>query len=604
MASNATGVLLNLAALVLFIIALRKYFRPRGLLIATTFLALSFEITVYGRLPLAENGMLFLMALTFVALTSWFETAWGKVLVGILVALCGLLGKSFGFLMAAGPVVYLIVHRKRGSLKELALEIGQFLIPLVVFSALYLLMTQGQGNYFAFLWEHGAKEHGPLKGFRSIKDYFESLISFPRTGLHLYAPVVSVLAYVTTFRLVVGGKWGESASKLLTFMLSWIVTWVIILSPSDYLPTRYLFVLVVPISILAALLLDNLSRVDLPPVRFRSVWRIILLELLNWYTCFVVIQLFLPDPFKSDLYLRAVWYAFSPSLILTLLQILIIRAWRFMIPVRWHRAVIAACLIIFMLAEGRQYLEWYRSRTHTLSEASDDLPAIVAPNAVIAGQYGPALTSNGVLQGFPYFLTPDIPGMLELFRQYPVTHIAVSASEWNPLCQRYPQLKQAPVVTTYWLRDNVVYLVRIANVTGNATPAQYQESTYERGMDYERAGLLDSAQVAFAAFLRDHPLSKAGLTEKYFVDLSQAADRDLTPEKPLVDSLLAHYGTDFSVCVLGSSYYKWLAESTGSQEDRNRSLAYLEDAIVHNRRNEKNLRERYAGFRPGTRVLH
>ncbi len=602
--SNLAGAILNLGALILFILALRKYLRPRGLLLAATFMALSFELNVYGRLPLAENGMLFLIAAGFVVFSFWFDRIWGKVLLGVLVAICGLLGKSFGFLVAAGPLMHLIIYRKKGDVKAFAVNLAWFVVPLVLVSGVVLFLTQGKGSFLSFLWEYGVEEHGSPRGFQSVADYFESLISFARTGLHQYAPIVSLIAYVTLFRLVAGGKWGESVSKLLTFMVSWIVIWVIALSPFNYQPTRYLFVLYVPIAVLAAVLLDNLSRVDLPPVRFRSVWRLALLQLLNWYSCFVVIHTLFMDSLKPEIYLQAVWYALSASLALTLIQVIVIRAWRFMIPVRFHKPAIAIALTIFLATEGRQYVEWISSRTYTLCEASDDLAAVVESGAVIAGQYGPALASNTSLQSFPYFVTADISGMLTRFKQYPVTHVAVSASEWNPLCQEFPQLKAAPVVGTYWLRDNVVYLVRIAGITGNPTASQYPRSEYEIAIDYERAGLLDSAQMALAGFLRTHPLSKSGLTEKYYVDVERAASHDLASVQPLIDTLLARYGTDFSVCVMGSAYYKWLGENSGNQKYRDLSLQYLSDAVKHNRHNEQNLRDRYSGFRPGTRVLH
>ncbi|MEE8576693.1 MAG: hypothetical protein V3T31_05505, partial [candidate division Zixibacteria bacterium] len=94
--TNLTGVILNLAGLALFLIALRKYLSHRALIYCTLFLMANFLAAIYARLPFSENSVIFLAGLIFVVHTYWFNTLMGKILAGALIALCGLVGKAFG----------------------------------------------------------------------------------------------------------------------------------------------------------------------------------------------------------------------------------------------------------------------------------------------------------------------------------------------------------------------------------------------------------------------------------------------------------------------------------------------------------------------------
>jgi 4-amino-4-deoxy-L-arabinose transferase-like glycosyltransferase len=601
--SNLTGVLLNFAALCLFLFVLRRLLTPRAWLLTAVFLALSFELTVYGRQPFAENGLLFLASLTFLAFTRWFDKSWGRILVGVLIAMGAMFGKSFGFLFAVGPLVWLILQRKQDHSNKFWLSIVEFAAPLVLVTLVITLLTGGKGSFLSFLWEHGVEEHGLPKGINSIKDYFEALISFPRTGLHRYAPVVSLLAYLALLRLLLARRQSPERSKLIIFMVSWLVAWVIALSPFNYQPTRYLFVLVVPLSVLAAQFLDSSIQWNLSPSR-PTRGRLILMTLLNWYASFVVLQLLVNDPLKTEVYLGLVWYALPAGLALTGCLWLLTLKWRGELPDRWLIPLVGLFLGLFVLAEARQFYDSARSRTYTLAETSEDIASLLSPNAVIAGQYGPAVASQTHLQSFPYFLTSDYSAMTALLRQYPITHLAVSAIDWNLTVQSHPELKAAPIEGVFWLRDNNVYLIRVSSLTESPRASSYQLTAYEQAIDYERRNLPDSAHAALAEFLRAHPTSKNALVEQYYVELSLLAIPDIRPQKGIIDTLLAHYDTDFSIDVLGAAYYKWYFENTHDGAYDTLSRACLEKAMWHNRKNEQNLRARYDALRPGARILH
>ncbi len=112
--ANLAGVLLNLTGLLLFVVALRKQAGDRAAVIAAVFLAFNYGLSLYGRLPFLENGLIFLGSLVYLVYAYSADRLAGQITLGVLVGLCGLFGKSFGFLLGIGPLVYLVTgNRKR-----------------------------------------------------------------------------------------------------------------------------------------------------------------------------------------------------------------------------------------------------------------------------------------------------------------------------------------------------------------------------------------------------------------------------------------------------------------------------------------------------------
>lgn len=588
--ANLGGIILNLGALIIFVIALRKYLSDRGLLIAAFFLAANFVLWLYGRLPFSENAMLFMAALAFLVFTYWFDRLPGKAAVGILISLCGLLGKSFGFLLVVGPLVTILASSSRNRFRDASALVVPFLLIILGF---VVLVYRGQ-EFLSFLWEHGAGEHGAPHGFASVGGYFENLISFARTGLHKYTPVLSLLAWSMVLLLVVGDKIDDRSRRLTTFMLSWLAVWLLVLSPFNYRPLRYMYVLIVPMAALAGALVDRLPEMKFGLRRLGLWWRVPLLLGLCWYLAFNVVAPFVHSP-DVNVYYRVVWYTLPAGAVLTVLLILLLRKRSISLPASAQTTVLIAVLVAGGLIDSSLYYRWYNARTYGLADTNRDVARILGSKAVVSGQYGPAVAEDGRAQCFPFFVTPDVRELSMTLSTYPITHLVVSSDQWQALAARYPELKNARLVTSMWLRDLMVTVYRVNELSANKEAARYVESDFELGIDCLYRQRKDSARLYFERFLQSYPDSKAALVEDYYL-LAESGYASAC--LPIVDTLVNHYPTDFVIDILGAVYYKWKYGQTNEESYGDQAQSCLNRAIRYNPANEANLRKVYDQFGP------
>ncbi|HVP06825.1 MAG TPA: hypothetical protein VMS71_03210, partial [Candidatus Acidoferrum sp.] len=461
--ANLTGTILNLGALVLFVAALRKQMTERALLYTSFFLAINFVLWLYGRLPFSENGMLFLAAAAYFAYACWFDTAVGKVTVGVLIALCGLLGKSFGFLLIVGPLITILRSSDKQRFKSSAIIVGSMGIVAIGFLA---LVYRGQG-FLSFLWEHGAGEHGFPHGFESIGGYFENLISFARTGLHVYTPVLSLLAWMTVLYFVACNSQKVRVSPVSIFMLTWLAVWLLVISPFNYRPLRYEYALIIPMATLAGWFLDSLPNLRFGLVRRGIWWRLGLLLLLCWYFAYNVITGPFVHSSEVDVYYRFVWY--SAPVGLTLAGGIAVVLWtkHFQLSSRISAFVVAIVLVVGLAFDGALFYRWLTARTYGIADANRDLPALVSPKAVFSGQYGPAIAEDSKCTCFPFFVTYDNAALANVLSEYPITHLAVSADQWKALIKQNPNLRKAQLLTRVWVRDVMVSILRVDGIFPN-----------------------------------------------------------------------------------------------------------------------------------------
>ncbi|MEW6050123.1 MAG: hypothetical protein AB1644_03565 [Candidatus Zixiibacteriota bacterium] len=588
--SDLAGVILNILALMIFIVALSRVKRPETVLFTAFFLCTSYLVSVYGRQPFTENGLLFLAALAFWVYTRWFDARWGKLLVGILVALCAFLGKLFGLLLIAGPLWYLLVTEKRERLRSTLWLFG----PTLLVSLLFVVAFYREQGVLSFLWEHGAGEHGSPHGFSLPLGFFENLMSFARKDLHRLTPVISGLAFLAVISRLLSSSREQPPDRSSIFMLGWLTTTIIVLSPFNYRPLRYLFVLAVPMSLLAAEFLANLAHTKIGSVKRLAWWRFLLLLMTFWYASTHVLVLFMVRTGDAAEYYRLVWYALPAALLLSLAAYALF--WRRTVTIGpWIAGVtIAAALVLSVFSDARLVQQWWSNRTYGIAEANATIHEIVGEDAVVSGQYGPAVTLNSHIRAFPFFLTPDMQDTRALLSQYPVTHLAVTATDWQMLARKSPELAKGRLIENFWLRDNLMSLVRVENLFGNPSALNYVETEFERGVDWLYKKRPDSALVSFDRFLMNHPRNKAALLEKHYL----LATSNLRACQPMVDTLSTYYPTDFTICLLAAVYYKWLAAQTNAPEYQTRADHFYELAVTFNRPNESNLRRIYQQFSP------
>jgi hypothetical protein len=584
--ANLAGVLLNLGALVLFVLALGDSRRPRLQLLLAFFLGTSFLVSVYGRQPFTENGLLFLAAMAFFVYQRWFDTAWGKATVGALIILCGMLGKAFGLLLLAGPFWYLLVSDHKSKTRTLAWYLGS----AGIVGLLFLLLFYRDQGFLSFLWEHGAGEHGAPHGFSSPLGFLENLISFPRRDLHAMTPIISLLACAAVIWQLLAPPKAPRLSKQSIFMLGWLVAMILFLSPFNYRPLRYLFVLAVPMSMLAAEFLDSLAERRLGGRRRVVWWRMLLLALVLWYAVNSILVLGLVKNGDAAEYYRVVWYALPVAIALTIILQLWLQKRQLAISAKAAKVIIAIALLISVALDARQVYRWLATRTYGLDETSVAVREILGEDAVLSGQYGPVIALNSRMKAFPFFLSSNPEELRTTLAKYPITHLAVSASDWEQLARTAPDLARAQLIENFWLRDNLMSLVRTTGVG----PAGYRPSDFERGVDQLYAKRSDSALIYFDRVLARFPHNKAALLERYYL----IAPGNLRACQPMIDTLARYYDTDFTVDLLAAVYYKWLSAQIAQTQYQEMAQQYLSLAVQYNRANEANLRRIYQQLSP------
>ncbi|MBK7143291.1 MAG: hypothetical protein IPH75_14550 [bacterium] len=590
------GTVLQLCSLALIIIGLARYLKPRSLVMVAVLFATNYLLVLYGRVPFSENGMLFVAALTFLVYAYWFDRLWGKIAVGVLIALTALLGKSFGFLLAGGPILYLLMTERKKAIMPAIWVIAPIIATTLIFTSIF----HGESGLFGFIYEYGVGEHGTPHGFSSPLGFFESLISISSTGLHEYTPALSILFWIAALILICTTRKPDPSSKIMLFMVGWVISWLVALSPFNYHPVRYLFVVMIPITVILALAIERLQDGGLALVKKWPVWRMVLLLLVNWYAAFTLGKGIFYDTRVPEVMHPLVWKALIAGLLVSAVVFLLARVSKWKPIIANSVLVLVAVGGIVMATDLWQFGQWFRIRTHMIDDAARDTAALLGPGAVVGGQYGPAVTSDSKFGSLRLFLRDDIQTFREQLRQYPVTHIAVGNNSLADQIGNSELLKRAPVLTTFWLRDNFVKLLRVNHLSGNAEAERYRPSEFEVAIDLMYARRFEEAEQMLGRFIRQHPKNKAALLEQYY--LVQFV-RGPAAAKDALDALYANFHSDYAIGLTAAIYYKQMAEQTGSAEARAKSQRYLEESVRLSGSQAENTRRMFSTYLPSDRVV-
>ncbi len=594
--ANAAGGLLSFGGILLFILALWRGRSRRFILLLALFLCTSFMLTTYGRLPLSENGLLFLAGLLFFVYSNWFESIWGKIGAGVLIALCGLLGKGFGFLLGAGPLVFVLMSSGKNLRKDLIFLIAPF---AATFTLAWALFYRDQG-LFTFLWEHGAGVHGFPHGFTSPLGFFEALISYGRYEIHMYSAVVSLVCYLCFVTLLIGKLKGAVTDRTTVFMLGWFVAWILVLAPFNYLPLRYLFLLFIPLSTMAAMYLDQAPKTIIGGFEKPVWWRLFVLLIVNWLLIYNICMDFIITKQIFAEYYRMVWVMLPFAVVLTLIMIFVLR--RRVVSISKRAALILIALVVggVLLTEGYHQIWWISQRLYTIYYGNRDLAALLDPGAVVSGQAGPAFTADCKIRNVPLFVTSDVADLRKQLAQYPITHLVLGNADWEALLKADTSFARARPLTRFWVRDYVIVLIRVVGIVKNPQTEGYQLSDYEKADMAVVQNRPDSVGFYLRRFVMGHPECRAGLSDLYYHNLLRGKLED---QRQLVDHIVEVLPTDWAANLLGAIYYKWLYPSSHRQDDRDRSELLLNRAIRLNPINAENLRLLYQARTPQDRLL-
>jgi 4-amino-4-deoxy-L-arabinose transferase-like glycosyltransferase len=584
------GIVLSVLGLILLLAVLSRFLSMRELLIAAVFLAFSYVLILYGRFPFSENALLFFTPFIVGGFLFSGDSITGSALVGVLIALAAFFGKAFGLILAAGPIIWWLTEKPVNRYVLIVTLVGSLVATLLACS----LIFQGTVELFSFVWTHGTEGHGFPHGLSSPLGFFENLISYARTGLHKYTPFLSLLVYLSLLWLIFFKEQRVHIRKVTTFMASWLVVWIVVLSVFNYRPLRYQYLLIIPMAILAAIWAKPAPET----VRRRAKiawWQILLLILFNWYFAYHLITPFTITSLSLATYLRWVWLILPVAILISLAELALISRKSFRASPRIVAYIAVSMIALSVLNDARLYYNWLPLRTYGIRDANLDIVELLGPTAVISGQYGPSITQGSAVKNFPMFITDPLGESERLLRQYPITHLAIPAALWRNLEKTIPRLAEVPIIARYWLRDNIIYVVPVYDLFGNAEAQKYQPTKYEQGVRAMFTVGSTPPDVYLTDFLKEHPDNRSAMICLYHWYAHTARLSDCAP---LVKKMVSRWPTDFAVNLLAAIYYRTQSLATNNPDLMTRANEYLDRAVYYNPVNEDNLRRVFTQSTP------
>lgn len=471
-------------------------------------------LTMYSRIPIAENVVALLLAMSAVAALSRdpkrlaaagaiaiFATLYGKMhaigfLPGLLafVALRDRNWKSIGWVVAGGTAVFLV-----------------WLVFLFL-------------PHRALIVEHVQRQstgiHGPMPFAISLGDGFGEILNTLRRSWVFYRmPVEGILGSLFAFWTL-----GNNASRQrrlqdgTAIWAFWFVSIWLYYSLLPYKGPRY-YVLVAPALVACAAVqidaLFNLGSIRLrPPSRFDehlplalwlyafffgaidgvkhyvSMW-------LEWVTnpparisektYQSVVEIFTQvDTFRQNLAWAAVLLLLAYGLVLWHPELLgSARKKSLQLSAAFFRRVAAGAIAVSLGFAFFQYGWWAMHRTRFIEDIKKSIPQIVGANAIMLGPLAPLLTQDSKIRSLPYYGPPGEQGLLE---KYKVTHVAVcGAGDAKQLEDRYPAVMADLQIVQAWplrtLFASALEIYRVPQILKGVPIHDYQPTPFERAAE-------------------------------------------------------------------------------------------------------------------------
>jgi hypothetical protein len=584
------GIILSFLGVALTILFLRKWLLGRAMLIIAVLLSFNYVLILYGRFPFSENALLFLTALVAGTFLASPDTPRGSLALGVLIASAAFFGKAFGLILAVGPIGWWLSEKTDRRWTLIGLLVASTIATLLALS----FMFQGDFELVSFLWTHSTQGHGFPHGLELPFGFFENLFSFARTGLHEYTPFLSLGLYLALLWTIFFTEPDSRYRKPVTFMLSWLVAWIVILSIFNYRPLRYQYLLIIPMAVVAAVWLCRAGEMVRRNTKVK-LWQIVLLVIANWYFLYHAITPLAIKSLSLGEYYRWVWYVLPIAAVITALELLWFTRKNIRIAPVALRVIAVVVVGGSIVNDARLYYDWHAQRTYGIRDANRDIAELLGPNAVVSGQIGPAITGGNQVKSFPLFVRLPLNESEPLLRQYPITHLAIPASLWRDIKKGNPQLESVPIIARFWLRDNINYVVPVYDKFGNQQAMNYQPTQFEQAARLMSTGGTIPPDSLLREFLKTHPDNRTAMVYLYHW-LAHIGKIDECG--PLVEKLVADYPTDFSVNILAAIYYRTMSGLSGDQSLLSKAAEYLNRAVRYNPVNEDVLRRMYIKSTP------
>ena len=148
--ANISAIFLNLGGLLLFILGMKRE-SIRSAVVAALVLIPCMVLSVYGRYPFLENGLIFLCGLLFYIFIRHYPKPWVLLVSGLIISFCMLSGKMFGIVMIVPIALVIRVEDKKDFWKQFGVLLSSWAVSLILLALLYY--GENIGTVYRYLQE-------------------------------------------------------------------------------------------------------------------------------------------------------------------------------------------------------------------------------------------------------------------------------------------------------------------------------------------------------------------------------------------------------------------------------------------------------------------
>jgi len=585
--ANLVGVILSLCSIFLFYLIIRKTAGNGVALLTLFFVGVNYIAIFYGRRSFLENGMILLLILGLFFLT-YLERRWiGHFLFGLFLAAAIFFGKIIGLAFLGIPIVYYgykaLVLRTPGVWKQAAAMLAAFLL-LSGGWYIFLYMPYAHSLH-GYVKEQAFGLYGYPEAFTSVAKFIWKFMIFGiKDGFFDRMPAICIASLA--FGMLLSSRlfnrdrsadWSHFNNLILLSLIAWPVGVYLLHMPWNYQTLRYLTSMIFPLSALAALLIAYLYNLKTPVnLLNRSLGFIITSFILLSLLVYQITRAIVVDTGGLFTFVGYIYFIAGAVLIVCLVYLFVSRKKRkteAVLPNYLRFSLIGLIIIISVFYQAKNYMAWARVPIYTMRQASRDLGMVLSPGAVISGPYGPVMAMDNKLGCIIHFFGTSRPDP-DLFKKFPVTHLAVDDANEQVARKIYPEImEKALYVCNYNINTDMVTIFNIASSTGNPEAARYKLSEYEWAAYYYAAKMPDSAITHLRTFLDEYPNCIIGNNQAgiYFMVIENFKNAVYYFSKALENS-----ETDFKLHFFLGNAYIGLADKTGDNSFREKGEAEIE----------------------------